>query len=121
VAGIAGAVLTGVFASKAVNPNGADGLLAGNPQLIGVQVLAVVATIIFAAVGSAGILAGLRAVIRVRIPVDAELMGIDISEHGEEAYHGNDLSDLAGRSTPLGDSVVLSTAELVGVPAVGKV
>ncbi len=121
VAGIAGAVLTGVFASKAVNPNGADGLLAGNPQLIGVQLLAVVATVAFAGVGSFGIITALRAVMRLRIPVDAELMGIDISEHGEEAYHGNDLSDLAGRSAPLGDSVVLTTTELLGTrPMVSK-
>ncbi len=121
VAGIAGAVLTGVFASKSVNPNGADGLLAGNPQLIGVQLLAVVATIAFAAVGSIGILTALRAVMPLRIPVDAELMGIDISEHGEEAYHGSDLSDLTGRRTQLGDSVVLPAHELLGtLPIVRK-
>jgi hypothetical protein len=35
------------------------------------------------------------------------MTGIDLSEHGEEAYHGNDLSDLTGRSTPLGDSVII--------------
>jgi Amt family ammonium transporter len=113
VAGIAGAVLTGVFASKAVNPIGADGLLAGNPKLIGVQLLAVVATIAFTAVGSIGIVTALRTVMRLRIPVDAELTGIDISEHGEEAYHGSDLSDLTGRSSPLGDSVTLPAHELI--------
>jgi Amt family ammonium transporter len=43
----------------------------------------------------------------LRVPLDVEVMGIDLAEHGEEAYHGSDLSDLAGRSTPLGDAVLL--------------
>lgn len=120
VAGIMGAVLTGVFASKAVNPNGADGLLFGNPRLVGVQLLAVVATIAFAALGSAGILTALRAVMPVRIPLHSEMTGIDVSEHGEEAYHGSDLSDLAGRSTPLGDAVVLSANEFKRRPAASR-
>jgi Amt family ammonium transporter len=112
VAGIAGAVLTGVFASTNVNPAGANGLLAGNAGLIGVQVLAVVATIAFAALGSIAILAVLGRVLPLRVPLDVEVMGIDLAEHGEEAYHGSDLSDLAGRSTPLGDAVVLPAAVL---------
>jgi Amt family ammonium transporter len=116
VAGIVGAVLTGVFASKAVNANGADGLLFGNARLIGVQLLAVVTTVAFAAIGTVVIVSALRAVMALRIPVSAEMTGIDLSEHGEEAYHGSDLSDLAGRSTPLGDAVVLSASELMHRP-----
>jgi Amt family ammonium transporter len=114
VAGIMGAVLTGVFASKAVNPAGADGLLAGNPQLVGIQLLAVGATVLFAAAGSVAILGALRLVMPLRVAVDVEMTGIDVSEHGEEAYHGSDLSDLAGRSVPLGDAVVLSASEIYG-------
>src|ERR671914_1673517 len=49
VAGIMGALLTGVFATKAVNPAGADGLLEGNASQLGVQVVAVLATIALAA------------------------------------------------------------------------
>jgi Amt family ammonium transporter len=121
VAGIMGALLTGVFASKVINPNGADGLLAGNPRLVGIQAMAVLATVAFAAIGSAGILTALKAVMKVRVAVDAELIGIDLSEHGEEAYHGSDLSDLAGRSAPLGDAVVLSASEMLGAaPAVRR-
>lgn len=112
VAGIAGAVLTGVFASKAVNPIGADGLLAGNAKLVGVQLLAVVATIAFAAIGSALIVVALRAVMSLRVTVDDEMMGIDIAEHGEEAYHGSDLSDLTGRRAQLGDAVIFDAKEL---------
>lgn len=88
VAGIVGALLTGVFATKSVNPNGADGLLAGNAAQIGIQAIAVVATMVFASVG---ILAVLRVIMPLRIPVDAEVAGIDISEHGQEAYHGGDI------------------------------
>ena len=111
VAGIAGAVLTGVFASKAVNPGGADGLLHGNASLVGIQIVAVLATIAFAALGSVAILAGLRTVVPLRVGLDAEVQGLDIAEHGEEAYHGSDLSDLAGRSRPLGDAVLLPASE----------
>lgn len=114
VAGIAGALLTGVFATKTVNPNGADGLLAGNPALLGVQAIAVLATIAFVSVGSFAIVTALKMVMSLRIPVDAEVAGIDISEHGEEAYHGSDLSDLTGRTTSLGDAVVLPASEMYG-------
>ena len=107
-----GAVLTGVFASKAVNPIGADGLLHGNPSLVGIQVLAVVATVAFAGTASFGILSALKLVMPLRIRVDAEVQGIDLAEHGEEAYHGSDLSDLTGRRTALGDAVVLSASDL---------
>ena len=112
VAGIMGAVLTGVFASKAVNPAGADGLLAGNPVLVWVQLVAVVATIAFVALASFGILYVLRAVMALRVTVDAEVSGIDLAEHGESAYHDADLSDLTGRMTSLSDAVVLSATEL---------
>lgn len=118
VAGIMGAVLTGVFASKAVNPAGADGLLHGNADLLGVQLIAVVATIAFAGLASTGILYALQAIMRLRVSVDVEVQGIDIAEHGEEAYHGGDLSDLTGRKTALGDAVVLTAKELAGVPRV---
>ena len=72
MAGIVGALLTGVFASKAVNPAGADGLLAGNAALVGIQLLAVVATIVFAGVASFGILTIMRLLMPLRVPVDAE-------------------------------------------------
>ena len=107
VAGIVGAVLTGVFATRAVNPNGADGLLAGNPSLVGIQLLAVAATMAFVAAASVALLALVRLLLPLRIAVDAEVQGIDLAEHGEEAYHGSDLSDLTGRRTSLGDAVVL--------------
>jgi Amt family ammonium transporter len=50
--------------------------------------------------------------------VEVEVQGIDLAEHGEEAYHGGDLSDLTGRKTSLSDAVVLSATELGRVPRV---
>jgi ammonium transporter, Amt family len=97
VAGISGALLTGVFATTTVNPDGANGALYGNVGLLWVQLVAVVATMIFAGVASVAILSLVRAIMPVRVPVSAEVMGIDLSEHGEEAYHGSDLSDLTGK------------------------
>src|SRR5947207_1205491 len=62
LAGVAGAMLTGVFASKAVNPAGGDGWLAGNFHQMGVQLLAVVAAIAIAVVGTVLILTLVQAV-----------------------------------------------------------
>jgi ammonium transporter, Amt family len=92
VAGIVGAVLTGVFASKAVNAAGADGLIAGNVRLVGIQLVAVLATVVFAGGGSYLIFRMVKAVMPLRISFDGELSGIDVHQHGEEAYHGSDLS-----------------------------
>mgnify|MGYP002778634093 CR=1 FL=1 len=112
VAGIVGALLTGVFATKAVNAAGADGLLAGGgPRLIGVQALAVVATMAFAGAFTAGILGAIRLVTALRVSTGDEIDGVDLSEHGESAYHG-DAADLAGRGVPLGGSVFLPPSEV---------
>jgi Amt family ammonium transporter len=88
LAGTAGALLTGVFASKLVNPAGADGLLAGNAGQVLVQLLAVSATVVFAAVGTAVILTVVQVTLGARAGVHEEMTGLDLSEHGEEAYFG---------------------------------
>ncbi len=117
VAGISGALLTGVFATTSVNAAGADGLLAGNARLLGVQAVAVLATAVFAAGASVVLLRLVRLVMPVRIAVEAEVLGVDISEHGEEAYHDNDLSDFTGQYTALGGPVVVSFGETRPKPA----
>lgn len=111
VAGAVGALLTGVFATRAVNAAGADGLLAGNPRLLGVQAIAVLVTLAFAGALTAAILGLLRLVVPLRVPVADEIDGVDLSEHGESAYHG-DGADLAGRGVPLGGSVYLPPGEV---------
>jgi Amt family ammonium transporter len=109
LAGIGGALLTGVFATKLANPGAADGLLAGNPAQLGIQVLAILAAIALAAVGTAVILVVVRAMFGVRPEVRDEITGLDLTEHGEEAYLGGDLGGLAGPGVAIGEGVVLST------------
>jgi Amt family ammonium transporter len=111
VAGIVGAVLTGVFASKAVNPAGADGLLFGGVRLFGVQMLAVLCTMAFTAPVTALALARLRAVGSLRLALPNEMSGVDVSEHGEHAYDDGEMSALTGSG--------LGISEPVFIPATG--
>jgi Amt family ammonium transporter len=102
VAGIVGAVLTGVFASTAVNPDGADGLLAGGGVgLLGIQITAVLAAMVFAASMTAGILFVLGTLMPLRVPLTVEVTGIDVAEHGEEAYQSGDLASLGAIGAPV--------------------
>jgi Amt family ammonium transporter len=112
VAGIVGALLTGVFATRTVNPAGADGLLYGNPSLLGVQLVAVLATVAFAGAGAAALLALVRLATPLRVATADEIDGVDVSEHGEAAYHGGELSGLSGAGPALGGSVFLPAGEL---------
>jgi len=86
VGGILGALLTGVFASKLVNPAGADGLLLGNFQQIGIQAIAVVATAAYSAIVTWGLLKVLDVTVGLRVAPEEEEQGLDISLHGEPAY-----------------------------------
>jgi len=86
VGGTIGVILTGVFATKAVNAAGNDGLFAGNPGLIVTQLVGVLATYLFAAVGTFAILKILGQFMELRVPLSAEDQGLDIGQHGEEAY-----------------------------------
>ncbi|WP_370641549.1 ammonium transporter, partial [Tychonema sp. BBK16] len=86
VGGTVGALLTGVFATKAVNEAGNNGLLAGNPGLLLTQFITVVATYAFAAIGTFLILKLLAQFMELRVVSSAEDQGLDIGEHGEEAY-----------------------------------
>ena len=81
--GTIGSLLTGVFADKTFNPAGADGLLKGDPALIGKQFLGVAITWVFAAVGTFIILKLLSLVIALRVKENIEYNGLDIHLHGE--------------------------------------
>ena len=108
VAGIVGALLTGVFASKAVNPAGADGFFSGGGfHQLGVQAIAVLVTIVLSGTLTAGILVALRAMMGVRGSIADEVTGMDSSEHGEEAYHAGDVGEMGGSAGALGQGVVL--------------
>jgi len=83
--GTVGALLTGVLAQKAWNGS-ADGLLFGNPRQLGIQALAVAITIAFSAAMTAGILKLLAMLMPLRAEPRDEGLGLDVSQHGEEAY-----------------------------------
>ncbi|WP_288529506.1 ammonium transporter [uncultured Secundilactobacillus sp.] len=87
VSGIVGSLLTGVFASKAVDPQIAlNGLAEGGGwHLLGIQTLATVTTIVLVAVMTAIIIVGLKVVIRMRVTRAEEESGLDQGEHGEVA------------------------------------
>jgi ammonium transporter, Amt family len=85
VGGTVGALLTGVFAQKALN-GVADGALFGNPGQVVIQATAVVAAIVYSGVISFILLKVIGLVIPLRPSADDESTGMDISQHGEEAY-----------------------------------
>ena len=86
VGGVWGVLATGVFASTAVNPSGADGLLYGNPGLLWIQFIAVVATVAFAGIGTFLILSVLKLIMPLRVTAEEEQEGLDMSQHSENAY-----------------------------------
>ena len=85
--GIFGALVTGVLATKAVNPAGSDGLLYGNAAQLGVQALAVLCTIVYAGGMTFLLLKVVNLVTRVRSEELHEEEGLDLVEHGEKGYH----------------------------------
>jgi ammonium transporter, Amt family len=105
--GITGALLTGVFAQKSINPAIAGGLIDGNVGQMGVQALAVLTAIVLAGVGTAILMYALKAIMGVRPSSKDEEIGHDLADHGEAAYHGGEYGTTSG-SGPIGSSVTLS-------------
>jgi Amt family ammonium transporter len=83
--GTVGALLTGVFASKAFNGT-TDGLMFGNPAQLGIQAVAVLSAIVYSGVGTFVLLKVVSLAYPLRASRDSESMGLDTSLHGEEAY-----------------------------------
>jgi Amt family ammonium transporter len=88
VGGCLGIILLGVFASKLWNPNGADGLLAGNPSFFFKQVAATVMCSAWAFIFTYGSLWLISKVTKTKVDPHTEEGGLDIALHGEEAYPG---------------------------------
>jgi ammonium transporter, Amt family len=86
VGGTTGALLTGLFASKVVNPAGADGLFFGNPAQFGLQLVATATTLVYCFVGAVILLKVVDAVVGLRVVDEEEYAGLDLSQHGENAY-----------------------------------
>jgi Amt family ammonium transporter len=87
VGGIVGALLTGLFATKLVNPAGGDGLFFGNPGQFVIQLIAVGVTLIFSFVVSYILFKILDATMGLRVSAEDEVAGLDITEHQETAYN----------------------------------
>ena len=81
-----GALATGLFASKAVNPAGADGLFYGNPAQFLIQLAAIGLVIVFAFGMTTLITKIIARFTPLRVSDNEEEVGLDISEHGERAY-----------------------------------
>ena len=86
IGGIWGGLATGIFASKAINSAGANGLIYGNIKLVGIQLIAIVATIAYSAIMTFIILKVLGKFMTLRVTAQEEAEGLDLSQHGEEAY-----------------------------------
>jgi len=86
VGGAFGAIATGLFASVAVNSAGADGLFYGNVGQVWAQVVGVVATVVYSFVVSFILLKVVDATMGLRASEEEEVMGLDLSQHGERAY-----------------------------------
>jgi Amt family ammonium transporter len=93
--GTAGALLTGVFASSAVNPifkdekgnTLASGLIEGNGHQLFNQFVGVVIAWVLAIAGTLIILKFVDLVIGLRVPEEHEIQGLDLTQHGEEGYY----------------------------------
>ncbi len=86
IGGIWGALATGLWASKAVNPAGADGLFYGNPALVWIQLKAVVVTAVYSFVVSLILLKAVDLVFGLRVSAQDEKIGLDLTQHREAGY-----------------------------------
>jgi Amt family ammonium transporter len=89
VGGIIGSLLLGLFADKAINPAGADGVfLGGGWELMGNQIVAVLATIVYSFAITFAIIWVLSKLLPsgIRVDEDEEDSGLDLGEHSEAAY-----------------------------------
>jgi Amt family ammonium transporter len=105
IGGLTGALLTGVFAQKAWNAAGNDGLLAGNPAQLGTQALGAFSAMLYAGLMTFVILKAMGLVMALRAAPRTEGVGMDVSQHGEEAYTSGEgsilvMPEVAAASAP---------------------
>jgi Amt family ammonium transporter len=86
IGGTWGALATGLFATVAINSSAANGLFYGNPKQVLIQLAAIGAAWGWAAVGTFAILKFVNLFVPLRVQEEEELLGLDISQHGEPAY-----------------------------------
>jgi len=85
IAGILGALLTGLFADPTINPAG-QGLFYGKPAQLWIQILSIGVVLIYSLLLTLGILLGIKLIFGLRVSEEEELSGLDLSQHGERAY-----------------------------------
>ncbi|MEI7644728.1 MAG: ammonium transporter [Chloroflexales bacterium] len=86
VGGIVGALATGIFATKTINPAGFDGLLYGNPGQLLIQLIAVSVVVVYSALITWVLLSLVNITVGIRVTPEEEARGLDASQHGETAY-----------------------------------
>lgn len=86
IAGITGAILTGLFATREINPGAADGLFYGNPKQLFVQAITVAVAVIFSAIGTFIIFKIVDSIIGMRVDSKDEYIGLDLTQHHEAGY-----------------------------------
>jgi len=86
VGGIWGALATGLFATKAINPAGFDGLFYGNPKQVLIQAVGIVAAIAFSMGVTTVILKVVESVTGLRVTDEEEIQGLDVTQHSEVGY-----------------------------------
>lgn len=84
--GVVGSLLTGIFATVLINPDGANGLLYGSLKLFNAQIISTIASIVFSFFGTLLILYIIDKISGLRVSEFDEMQGLDISQHGENAY-----------------------------------
>ncbi|UCE98533.1 MAG: ammonium transporter [Dehalococcoidia bacterium] len=87
--GIWGALATGIFATLAVNPGGASGLIEGNGMQVLIQLVSIITVAVFAFTGTWLLGKMVDMVIGLRVSQKEEMVGLDLSQHGERAYGGS--------------------------------
>ncbi len=86
VGGVLGALGVGFLAQTAVNSDGANGLLFGNPALLGIQAISVIATIAYSLIVTTILLKFVDAIVGLRVSEEDEKTGLDLSQHSEVGY-----------------------------------
>jgi Amt family ammonium transporter len=119
VGGFTGAILTGVFATTALNSAGQDGLLYGNPGQVVTQLIAVLAVFAYSALGTVVILKAIQAVAGLRPTSDSERRGMDVLSHGEEGYATGEGAVII-LEQELNGTTAMSAARVDAVPATGR-
>jgi Amt family ammonium transporter len=90
ISGIWGSIATGIFATLAINPTAVNGFLFGNSGLLFSQIIAVVVIAAYSFFGSYLLLKFINIFSPLRVSPEDEEKGLDLAEHGEEAYSQQD-------------------------------